>query len=159
LTVDAARRHRQDPWRDVANLATNQPRVPGRRGREHPTAHGVEGADGYHVPEVVKWGGTPDGDGDHVHTVSDGIVESRKDVGLAAAHLVDGEPGTGHRAASCAGGQAVQANVGHRTPGRGGRRVAAVAVIVQWRQARAAGSSVVGTCSDDFTACQAIIDQ
>jgi hypothetical protein len=152
--IDAARRHRQHPRRDVADVPQIQPRVPGRRGRDHPTPHGVEGADGYHVAEVVKREGATDGDGDHVHAVGDGVVEPREDVGLAAANLVDGEPGAGHPAASCAAGQAVHAHVAHRAPGRGGCRVAAVAVIVQWRLARAAGSSVVGACSDDFTACK-----
>jgi hypothetical protein len=49
----------------------------------------VEGADGYLRMEMeMEITSTP--------AAGDGVVEPREDVGLAAANLVDGEPGTGH---------------------------------------------------------------
>ena len=152
--VHAARRDGEHPRRDVADApAAGEPRVAGGRGRDHPAPHGVEGADGRRVPEVAQREQGPDGLGDDVDAVDDGIVERREHVGVGAvvlpAHLVDGEPGARHGAARGAGGQATEADVTDRPAGRGGRRVAAVPVLVERGQA-GAGSLIVGASTDDL---------
>lgn len=156
--IDTARGDGQQPRRDVADVAGSEPGVPGRGGRHYPALHGVEGPYGGRVLEVRhRPAAQPDGEGDHINAVGDGIVESREDVGVAAApvaaHIVDGQPGARHRTPGRAGGQAAEADVADRTTGHGGRRVGPVPVLVQRRQAGATvRSEVVGASTDDFTA-------
>lgn len=156
-TIDAAGSNGQHPRRDVGDMAADQPRVAGGGGRQNPAPHGVEGADGAGVHEVLRRYHVPDGVGDDVDAIGDGIVECRQDVRVLAApvaHLVDGEPGTRHGTADSAGSQAAEAHVAHFPAGHDRCCVAAVATLVQRRQAGAViQSDAVDPSSNDFTAC------
>ena len=78
--VGAARGDGQHPRRDVADVpAVQHAGVPGPGGGEHPSPHGVEGPDGGGVLEVRRRGLAPDGEGDDVHAVGDGVVEAGED--------------------------------------------------------------------------------
>jgi hypothetical protein len=108
-------------------VPSDGPAVPRREGGDHAAAHGV-------ARVLVRLVGA-EGGGDHVHAVGDRVVEGGEDVlrgaaVVAPAHLVDGQPRAGHRAAGRAARHADQARVRHRAARRRRRRVRAVALLV-----------------------------
>ena len=157
-TIDAACPNGQHPGRNVADMAAIQPGVAGRGGSENTMPHGVEGADGAGVHEVLWRDHIPDGERDDVDAIGDGVVKGSQDVGVVAApvaHLVDGEPGARHGTTGSAGSQSTEAHVVHCSAGRDWCCVAAVATLVQRRQAGAViQSDAVDPSSNDFTACR-----